>query len=143
KNMDNFIQFKKQRDLGAILTDTFKFFRLQGKELFTMILKVTGIPLALLIISSSFYVNSTVGNLNFMMYADDLSMFTPTVIISLFGMLISVFFFFILLYGVVLCYIKNYIENQGAVSQQKVYDNLKNKFTDLCGAGFLTSLIVV
>lgn len=139
--MDNFIQFKKQRDLGAILTDTFKFFRIQGKELFTMILKVTGIPLALLIISSSFYVNSTIGNLDFMMYADDLSIFTPTVIISLFVMLISVFFFFVLLYGLVLCYIKNYTENQGVISRQKVYDNLKNKFADLCGVGFLTSII--
>ena len=140
--MKEYIQFKKQRDLGAILTDTFKFFRLKGKELFVMILKVTGIPLAALIISSSFYV-SAIGNFNFMMYSDDLSVFTPTVIISMFGMFISVFFYFVLLYGVVLYFIKNYMDNQGTVSQQVVFDDIKNNFTRLCILGLLVSLLVV
>ena len=43
------IQFKKQRDLGAILGDTFSFLRNEWKQLFTLIFKIAGPALILVV----------------------------------------------------------------------------------------------
>ena len=39
---NSFIEFKKERDLGAIITDTFKFIRENWKEYFLTVLKIVG-----------------------------------------------------------------------------------------------------
>jgi hypothetical protein len=47
--MNEKIQFKKQRDIGEIITDTFKFIREEWKPLGTLILKITGPALFVLV----------------------------------------------------------------------------------------------
>jgi len=45
------IVFKKERELGTILSDTFKFLRIEGKELFGYILRIAAPALFILIIA--------------------------------------------------------------------------------------------
>ncbi len=37
---NDYVEFKKERDLGATITDAFRFIRLEWKPFFTTILKV-------------------------------------------------------------------------------------------------------
>ena len=38
---NDFIEFKKERDLGTMITDSFKFLRLEWKSFFTAIIKIS------------------------------------------------------------------------------------------------------
>ena len=52
---NNYIQFKKQRELGEIISDTFKFLRENYKLLFKMMVKLVSLPFALLVLATAFY----------------------------------------------------------------------------------------
>ena len=52
----NFVTFRKERDLGAIITDTFKFIRLEWKPFFSYILKIAIVPI-LLAVASVLYIS--------------------------------------------------------------------------------------
>ncbi|MFT5738606.1 MAG: hypothetical protein ACI9SG_002963, partial [Maribacter sp.] len=45
----NYIEFKKQRELGEILSDTFAFFRNEFKLFFTIFFKIVGPFLAAMV----------------------------------------------------------------------------------------------
>ena len=119
--MNEIIQFKKQRDLGEILTDTFKFIRINWKPLFGLILKNTGPALLIVLLAFIYYTQSTI------MSIGDLSsiygpaeMFTGGVIISLLVLLFAAISFYSLLYGTILYYIKSYVKNEGVVNREEV-----------------------
>ena len=54
----NFIQFKKERDLGAIISDCFNFIRLNWKGYFGTIFRIAGPSLIVLIVALGFYMYS-------------------------------------------------------------------------------------
>jgi len=56
----NFINFKKKRDLGAILSDTFKFLYTEWKTFFGTILKISIIPILIAICAVIYYGMSSV-----------------------------------------------------------------------------------
>lgn len=49
------IQFKREREIGEILSDTFKFIRLEYKGLFKALLRNAGIPFVLLLAATGYY----------------------------------------------------------------------------------------
>ena len=53
--MKEYIVFKRQRELGEILSDTFKFIRLEYKPLFSALIKNAGIPFLVLLAAAGFY----------------------------------------------------------------------------------------
>ena len=57
----NIVEFKKKRDLGTIITDSFGFIRNNWKGYFGTIIKIAGIPLVILIIAMGFYMSSIFG----------------------------------------------------------------------------------
>lgn len=132
------IFFKKQRDIGEIITDIFKFIRTEWKQLGTMILKIAGPALLVLVIAASVYTQTAMGSLDgFAAGGSNFELFTGTVIISLLLMLLSAVSYFGLLYGTVLNYIKSYTENNGIVNTVEVSDGVKSKFWSLLGLGFM------
>jgi hypothetical protein len=140
--MNEIIQFKKQRDLGEILTDTFKFIRINWKPLFGLILKNTGPALLIVLLAFIYYTQSTI------MSIGDLSsiygpaeMFTGGVIISLLVLLFAAISFYSLLYGTILYYIKSHVKNEGIVDKEEVNNGVKNSFWNLIGLSFLVALI--
>ena len=142
---DNFIQFKKQRDLGAILSDIFKFIRLEWKMLFGLILKIAGPALLLMVIGFVFYMQSTFGSLG-LLSAGGIAAFeslTGTLLISFSVMLIAGICFYSLMYGTVIEYVKSYIKNDGLVKAPEVTAGIKQHFWSLVGLSFLVGLITI
>ena len=139
-----FIEFKKERDLGAIITDTFKFIRDNWKDYFTMLLKIVGpvLALALLALIGYFFAisdliqgisNNPSDPFNF------LSGFLPWLLI--------IMVVFILLYTLMsmtsLFFIKSYMDNKGKANFEEVRNNVLTNFWKFLGLGFLITLVVI
>ena len=108
-----YIEFKKERDLGAIITDAFKFIRLEGKPFFITIAKISWIPIVIAAMAMFYYMYSMSG----LMQGNDLSS-GVSMLSAVFILMIAylVAYVFINLAG--MYYIQSYIENKGRV----VYD---------------------
>ncbi|CAM1358729.1 conserved membrane hypothetical protein [Tenacibaculum sediminilitoris] len=132
-----YIEFKRERDLGSIISDAFKFIRLEGKQFFLTILKVAAIPIVVAVASMIYYMMSM---------SSLISQETSAVVRmmgSMFIMMIAylVAFVFINLAG--MYYIKSYIDNKGIVNQEEIKENTKNKFWSFVGFGILAYLILI
>jgi hypothetical protein len=138
--------FRKERDLGEIISDTFSFFSQNSKKLMNIFLKFIGPFLLVTIIFSVYYQYKT---------GDLLSDFTaiganPEYFFDAFGENLLVFILsllstlatYVVLYGTVLHIIKSYIDNNGEILEQDVSDGLKRDFLPLTGY-FLLNIIVV
>lgn len=140
--MNESVNFKKQRELGTILTDIFKFIRLNWKPLFGMIFKIAGPALLVVLGAYVFYMQSIVGGFGILESMGSLSGFSTNMVLSLIMLLLSGLVYYALLNGVVLHYIKSYIKNYGTVVKEEVYEGVKNDFWKLIGTSFLVGLIV-
>lgn len=139
RKMKEYIEFKKQRELGEIISDLFKFVRLEGKELGLLIVKITGPAILVMVLSYIYYVQSTLGNLNNIFLQQD---FSSTIIIPVLLLFGSVLVFYALLYCTVFLYIKSYIENKGNVDPADVKAGVKHYFWSLVGLNVLVGIIV-
>ncbi len=140
--MNEVIKFKKQRELGSILTDIFKFIRLNWKLLFGMILKIAGPALLIMLGSFVFYMQSFVGGLGMLEAVGAWENFTTNMFLSFLVLLLSGVVYYALLNGVVLHFIKSYVKNGGVVSKEEVATGVKNDFWKLIGTSFLVGIIV-
>lgn len=138
--MKEIIEFKRQRDLGAIITDTFKFIREEGKHLGLLILKITGPVMLVVIMSYIFYAQSTLGDFNFLI--QNLS-FSSTMILSAVLLGCSYIAFYALLYATVFGYIKNYIDTKGNVNENDVAHLARSYFWSYTGLNIIVGIIVV
>ncbi len=131
-----YIEFKKERDLGTIISDAFKFIRLEGKQFFLTVLKIAAIPIIITLVASAytFYSLSNIPDNN---PFNTLS-FGGAGMIA--GIAYIVTLVFVNLAG--MYYIKSYIDNKGQVSQEEITANVKNKFWSFTGFGFLAMLII-
>jgi hypothetical protein len=145
----NYVAFRKERDLGAIITDTFKFIRLEWKPFFSYVFKIAIIPI-LLAVASVLYISYAsskafsgidVENLNTF---NDENLFGNSVeiIVAVFLMMV----FYLVAYVMVnigsLYYIKSYIENKGQVNFEEIKQKVGEKFWAFVGLGILIGLIV-
>lgn len=140
--MKDIIPFKKERDLGEILNDTFRFLRQNGKELFGYIFRIAGPALLIMIVGLVIYtqsISSTIGNVgNF----GGLETFTFTFIIAGLILIVSGLAYYALLYGVINHYIKSYIKNEGLVVKEEITSGVRNDFWSLVGLNILVGLMI-
>lgn len=130
------IEFKRERDLGSIITDAFKFIRLEGKQFFLTILKVAAIPILIAVVAMIYYMVS----MQSLVSQDTngvIGMFSSALIMMI-AYLIA--FVFINLAG--MYYIKSYIDNSGVVNQEEIKRNTKERFWSFTGFGVLAALIL-
>lgn len=143
-NQTNFIQFKKERDLGTIITDTFKFLRQEWKPFFTTIFKTSIIPILLAIAAIIFFTIS---------FSDVFSMFLSTNETGFetnFGMFFLYFAFVMVFYLIAyvmitasaMYYIKSYVDNEGLIDYQYINDKTKERFWAFAGLFVLTFCII-
>lgn len=137
--MNEYIQFKKQRELGAILTDTFAFIRTRGLQLLGLILRITGPALLVLVFSYVYYIQVFLGQGGG--YGGVSGNFIGSVFIALLLMIVSGMAFYALLYGTILHSIKSYIENNGEIIKEEVTSGVKNSFWSLLGLSILVALM--
>lgn len=135
------IRFQKQRELGDIISDTFKFIRQNFKPLGKFIFNITGPVFVILLVAIGFY--SYVGMESFGNSVFNIaSELDPTVyLVSLFIMLSALLAFYVLLYATVLHYIRSYVEHDGAVVDTDVYQGVKRDFTGMLGLLILSTII--
>jgi hypothetical protein len=138
--MKEVIDFKQQRDIGAIITDVFKFIRVEGKTLGLLILKISGPAMLAMIASYVYYAQSTMGEIERIFSAPSL---VSNEIFSTLLLLGSYTAFYALLSGSVFGYIKNYIENNGNVNENEVAEVARNHFWSYIGLNLVTGLMVI
>ena len=141
----NQINFKTHRDLGAIITDTFKFIRDNWKGYFGTVIKIAGPALVVLIIAMGYYMVSlgglidgiSVGDTDFS-GTDGLEMIFAVAIAMVSGVV-----FYVLMQMSSLYYIKSYIKNNGVANLNDVKQNVSQNFWRFLGYGILMILIVM
>lgn len=137
----NFIEFKKQRELGEILSDTFGFLRLEFKPFFGTLLKIVGPYLLIMLVALGFYMFSFGDILNIATVSSSNDMFSPIVLVlSLIVLLFSSIMVYAVSYGGVLYYIKEYIDNTGTVEFEKVKKQVYANFWSIIGLGLLVGI---
>lgn len=144
--MKNYIQFRKQRELGEILNDTFAFIREEWRTLFGLIFRLAGPALLLVVAAYVYYMQTTLGSIGGLganPYMDSPEMFGMSLILAVLVLLIAAVVYYSLLYGTVLSYIKSYIINNGNVDVQQVKDQTRKDFWSLTGLNFLNGIIIV
>lgn len=138
---NDYVNFKKQRELGSILTDTFKFVRLEGKTLLGLILKIAGPALLIVLLAYIYYMQVTMGSFDLLAVGASTEVFGLDIVLAFFLMLISGVAFYALMYGTVLQYIKSYIKNDGNAIKEEVTAGVRQSFWSLLGISFLVGLI--
>lgn len=149
---NQFIELKKKRELGDILSDTFAFLRSQFKPFFSTFLKIVGPYLLVFLISYSFYFSSfselfssgmygqgiaDMGNIDEM--ATNPFFFVMALIVFVFSAMAS----YVLSQATTLYYIQSYSENNGIINFEEIKRNVYSKFWGFIGLGFLVGLSVI
>lgn len=139
--MKNIINFKKQRELGDILTDTFAFIRTEWKTLFGMIFKLAGPALIIVLIAYIYYMQTTLGSMGTTGFLGS-NGFTFSFVIALLVLFLAGVVYNALLYGTVIGYIKSYINNEGEINKEEISTEVKSKFSGLLGMSILVGLMI-
>lgn len=134
---NNHIIFKQQRELGEILSVTFKFIRENYKTGLRLFFKLVGPSFILLVAAISFYTYATLGS----------SLFTngnleaSNVIIALILLMIAYLAYFTSMTGTINHIILSYINNNGEIQEEEVKSGLKQDFGKILLLSILTGII--
>ncbi|WP_456376206.1 hypothetical protein [Lutibacter sp.] len=141
---NNFIEFKKERDLGAIITDTFQFIRENWKEYFLTVLKIVGPFLLLAIAALVFYMFAMSDMFD---NIDEIDANPGAFISKIFSWVFGLLFVYILLYTLLsmasLYFIKSYIDNNGKPKFDEVKTNILQNVWKFLGLGVLVTIVTV
>ncbi|RNC80226.1 MAG: hypothetical protein ED556_14065 [Winogradskyella sp.] len=137
-----YIEFRKQRDFGLLLSDTFAFLRTEFKPFLKTIFTISAPALILFVISMAFYTYVVGDVFNIDTYGGtELDSSNPIIIIlTALIYILSMVFALIFVSSSSLHYIKSYIENKGIVEVQDVRRNVSKTFWGYLGLGFLKYL---
>ncbi|WP_053992318.1 hypothetical protein [Mangrovimonas sp. TPBH4] len=142
--MKSFIEFKQQREFGAILTDTFAYFRMEFKPLFKSILKIAGPYIAFFLVTLIFYVY-TVGEI-FFSFDLGKGFNSQSFMLSRlanFLYMIGAILAYTVTTSTVLHYIKSYINNNGKTDILEIKQNVKQSFWKFLGLILLKGLTLI
>ncbi len=142
----SFIEFKKERDLGTILSDTFKFLRENWKAYFLTILKVCGPVLLVFITALGFYMYSFsglfsgIGEPGWEQEGPDVNS-TSLMFISIIVLMLAGIALYVLMNTASLYFIRSYITNKGEIDFLEIKKNVYENFWSFIGLGILVVLI--
>lgn len=137
------IDFRRQRELGDVISDTFQFIRQNFKPLFKAIFKITGPVFVILLLAIAYYSYLGMDILDNPFFSDTTEVNMEMYFISLFILFSSLLAFYVLLYNTVLHYIKSYIANSGAINETEVFQGVKNDFAGMLGILILAGIMTV
>lgn len=139
---DQYINFRKQRDLGDLITDTFKFLRENYKLLFKLIFRIAGPAFLLLAILLGYY-SFMMGESIMNPLTIDFDNYNRWFFLTLMLLVVSMVVFFALLYSVVLLFIRSYVDHKGVVNELDVTQGVKDNFTSMSGLFLITGTLLV
>ncbi|MFD1063519.1 hypothetical protein ACFQ1Q_09705 [Winogradskyella litorisediminis] len=129
-----YIEFKKQRDFGALLSDTFNFIRNEFKPFMKTIFTISGPALTVFLLTTALYTYSAGETMNMDIF-EVLSYQFTNPIFYLYYLMLFVAIMFISTSS--LHYIKSYIANSGNVNSEEIKRNVYKTLTGFLGLGFL------
>ncbi|WP_031428350.1 hypothetical protein [Flavimarina sp. Hel_I_48] len=134
------INFKSQREIGEILSDTFKFIRLEYKGLFKALMRNAGIPFLILLAATGYYA-ATATDFNFLATGGAFAAGGIVLGLSILGIATMLYYGF--MFGTVLHYIKNYIEGPTSIDQQLISKNVRSDLGSIIGLTILSFLMTI
>ena len=134
---DEYIQFKKQRELGEIINVTFKFLRENYKALIKSLTQVVAPTFILLIAALAYYNYTVAGNPLAAMEGN-----SEEFLISFFILAVTLLLFYASLYGTILHYIRSYIENNGTVDEAEIKTGAQDDLGKLFMVFIISAVIV-
>ncbi|UAM99223.1 hypothetical protein K8354_05210 [Polaribacter litorisediminis] len=141
----NFINFKKKRDLGAMLSDTFQFLNTEWKPFFGAILKTAIIPILIAICAIMYYMISSVSLMSSLSEDTNYDVFNlnfSDLLVPILAFISSYIIAYALITITALGYIKSYIEHKGDVNYQEVQNEIQQKFWTYARLFFTVGVIV-
>ncbi|WP_353777707.1 hypothetical protein [Winogradskyella sp. 3972H.M.0a.05] len=141
--MKPYIEFKKQRDLGEILSDTFGFLRHEFKPFFRTVFTIAGPALFVFVVTLALY-NYVIGDsFDFGLSSMGYNQFNGfTIFIVLIIYLIAAIAAYILLISSALHYIKSYIQNKGETNIKEIRQDVMRTFWGFLGLSILKGITI-
>ncbi len=137
----NYIEFKKQRELGDVLSDTFTFFRNEFKPFFNTFFKIVGPFLVVMIATLVLYLYFAGDSLNLMVFDYDMdaeNLVTTAVVGFLY--IVSLVAVYTMSQSTVLHYIKSYANGKGTTDFETIRQEVYDSFWSFIGLGILVGL---
>ncbi len=134
-----FIEFKRQRDFGQILGDTFGFLRNEFKTFVSIYFHICGPVLLMLVLSIGFY-TYVVGDLAVLdPFSDEAFGFSDPLlfILSALAYMGSALTAYVFSIGTTLFYIRSYIDGNGVVNKEEIRTNVHGAFWSILGLSIL------
>ncbi len=147
RSNNEYVEFKKERDLGAIITDTFKFFRLEWKPFFTTTFKIALIPI-LIALAGILYYSYEQSNMFSSIDFENPNDFQSSpfggggMLIATFVMFFSYLIAYIMINVAAMYYIKSYVDNEGKTNFEEIKQNVSNNLWAFVGLGFIIGVMV-
>lgn len=140
--MKQYIEFKKQRELGEILSDTFVFLRSEYKPFFTAFFKIIGPYLIVMLICYGLYMYQFGDLFNFNVERSD-SMSSGLILFAVgAAFFVSIIATYVLSQATTLFYIESYANNKGVTNFDEIKKNVYESFWQFIGLGFLVAICV-
>ena len=144
--MTEYIEFKKKRELGEVLSDTFAFLRSQFKPFFTTFFKIVGPYLLVMMICLGLYMYFAGNSFNNILLSagsgNEAANFA-----TMFGVaflyIISLLVVYVMSQSTTLHYIKSYANGKGQINFDEIKSDVYKKFGSFLGLGFLVGISVV
>ncbi len=141
--MNKIIEFKKQRELGEILSDTFAFLRLQFKPFITTFFKIVGPYLVVMIIGMGFYLYSLGSLMDFTSESSNEIFRGVSTLVGILVFLVAMVLVYATSQSTVLHYIKSYINNDGITNFSEIKKQVYESLWQFIGLGILVVLSVM
>lgn len=141
--MNQYIQFKKQRELGDILTDTFAFLRTQFKPFMSTYFKIVAPYLVVLLIAMGFYLYSFSSILDFNTESSNAIFGGISMLISGLVFLAALIMVYAISQSTVLHYIKSYTNLQGTIDFDEIKKEVYNSIWSFIGLGIMVVLSII
>lgn len=140
----DYIEFKKQRELGEILSDTFAFLRAEFKTFFNTYLKIVGpflLVMILALVAYLFYVGDTFSYMfiNGGNETENLLIIFLIAIVYIF----SIVTVYTMSQSTVLHYIKSYANGKGTINFETIKKEVHGSFWNFIGLGILVAISVM
>ena len=123
----DYIELNKKREIGDIITDTFKFLRKKLKVLYPILLKTLLIPFILLIVAIIFYSVVTSELTSAIYILDSIGSNPAAIIIGVLVLLVTGMVYTGLLHGSVAEYMKEYHASNGNPNTETILRQIKEK----------------
>lgn len=143
-SQSNFV-FRKEREFGEIISDSFSFFTKNRKDLTRIFLKFIGPYIILMVIGTTYYQYKTgdiFNDITLISSNPDIlaEAFTDNILALLLFFIVSIVAN-IMIYATVLHSIKTFIKNDGVFDEAEISQGIKNDFFRILGYSILAGLV--